>query len=476
MERTLPLVKGVPFTFVTDGFVGSVGLTSVWESDQIQYVHDLLMSLYGPEGSFTFLDVGANTGSYCFLAKFFPHADFYAFEPVPEIGQALMKTIQLHNLKNLFYVPYAVGDSRSLSTIQLPSDFRNSSGLSTLGKSPLRFSDWSSRIVPITTLDWMFENRTSMKPIAMIKIDTEGFECNVLRGSQNIIRQHKPIIQVEKNDCNAKQCGNESTWLQRFLNEFSYRIERVVLEEAVLFPVHLKKESVQLMQCFNYQGALDINQARIKFLYSLNLPWSGKSVLETGCGGRGDFTKFLLSNQVDDITLNDSRLQNIESLQSTLQRSFSFNTYDLNVDPITESFDAVLSMGTLYHLDKPEFALQQFANATKEFVVIETITNGKEDVSINLEAEDVNTFNQSSTGYGCRPSRSWILATMSKYFKYAYVSTKQPNYQEFPLDWSKPSSFNKRAVFLGVQSDAFNSTISSDVWSPIPLVNQTCDP
>lgn len=229
------------------------------------------------------------------------------------------------------------------------------------------------------------------------------------------------------------------------------------------------------MYIFDYQGALEINKARIKFIEGLYLPWQGKSVFETGCGGRGDFTQFLLSKQVGPITLNDSRLENIQSLQATLQRSFPYNTNDLNVDPIRESYDVVFSMGTLYHLGDPEFALRQFAAATKQFAIIETMTNGRPDDSLDIVGEDVNTKNQSSTGVGSRPSRAWVLRTMSKYFKHAYVSVKQPNHEEFPTDWTTQSQHNQRAFFLGVQSDQVQELISPDVWSTIPLAQQTSD-
>jgi hypothetical protein len=49
------------------------------------------------------------------------------------------------------------------------------------------------------------------------------------------------------------------------------------------------------MDSFHYQGALDINKARIEHLDSLHLNFTNKTVVETGCGGRGDFTRYVLN-------------------------------------------------------------------------------------------------------------------------------------------------------------------------------------
>lgn len=40
-------------------------------------------------------------------------------------------------------------------------------------------------------------------------------------------------------------------------------------------------------------GPVTINIARINHLKYLNLPFENKTVFETGCGGKGDFTKYM---------------------------------------------------------------------------------------------------------------------------------------------------------------------------------------
>ena len=57
------------------------------------------------------------------------------------------------------------------------------------------------------------------------------------------------------------------------------------------------------MELFNYKGALEINDARIQHLDSLQLNFNNKTVFETGCGGRGDITRYLLSKNARNVLI-----------------------------------------------------------------------------------------------------------------------------------------------------------------------------
>ena len=134
-------------------------------------------------------------------------------------------------------MPFAVGDQNHHATLQIAtaSDMTQS-GLSTLGKRPTRFHPTGSIVVPVVTLDWLFHHRT-MKPIGAIKIDTEGYETQVLQGSTNVISTHRLIIQAEYNEQNARQCDNDPKWIQNFVQLHRYRIQSIVDEEALMLPL-----------------------------------------------------------------------------------------------------------------------------------------------------------------------------------------------------------------------------------------------
>jgi hypothetical protein len=217
------------------------------------------------------------------------------------------------------------------------------------------------------------------------------------------------------------------------------------------------------MHSFHYQGALDINKARIEHLDSLNLNFTNKTVLETGCGGRGDFTRYLLSKNAI-VTLNDYRQENITSLLRSLNKNLDSNTWDLNkAFPSDKKFDIIVSYGTLYHLNKPEDAIINFSKSCNEFLVLSTCTNGKNDESINVTSENVAVNNQAGDGFGCRPGRLFLFNTLRRNFQYVYLVKTQPNNSEFPLHFPTNTVSNARNIFIGSHIKLENDLLVEEV-------------
>ena len=204
------------------------------------------------------------------------------------------------------------------------------------------------------------------------------------------------------------------------------------------------------MQYFDYKGALDINRARIDHLNSLDLNFTNKTVLETGCGGRGDITRYLLSRNAL-LTLNDYRQENINSILTSLNTTLDSNTWNLNQPiPTDKKFDIIVSYGTLYHLNKPEEAIINLSNICNEFLVLSTCTSGKNDESINVVKEDIGMNNQAGDGFGCRPGRLFLFNTLRRNFAQVYSIKTQPNHPEFPLHFPTDHTvLNSRNVFIG---------------------------
>ena len=205
---------------------------------------------------------------------------------------------------------------------------------------------------------------------------------------------------------------------------------------------------------FYYTAARDLNFARIKHLNSLNLDFSNKKILETGCGGVGDITQFLISKNAD-VTLNDVRKENIDSLLINVKKSLSFNLWDLNsIINDVEKFDIIVCYGTLYHLTKVENAIKNLANLCKEYTIISTCTSGKNDYDCNIVYEGFGN-EQSNTQYGSRPGRFYIWEKLSENFKYVYCVKTQPYNEDYPLVF--PSNHHaSRNIFIGSHIELTN--------------------
>jgi hypothetical protein len=107
----------------------------------------------------------------------------------------------------------------------------------------------------------------------------------------------------------------------------------------------------------------------------------------------------------------------------------------------------------LYHLKKPELALEFMAAHCTDLLLLETCVSYRDEDKANFVNEPAHDFTQAFHGTGCRPTRSWIWQKLNSLFPYVYVPKTQPDHEEFPLNWD--TTINKmsdtklsRAVFI----------------------------
>ena len=107
-----------------------------------------------------------------------------------------------------------------------------------MGENPLRFKDIKPITIKTITLDDFFYNKNI--PVHFIKIDTEGWEYNILKGAELTINKYKPIIQLEWSIENMKQCNINESDLLDLLNKYNYYEKSMVEEEKLFYPKYFK--------------------------------------------------------------------------------------------------------------------------------------------------------------------------------------------------------------------------------------------
>ncbi len=159
------------------------------------------------------VEVGSNIGAHTIgLAKAVgPQGRVYAFEPQRNCYALLQAQIALNQLTNIFAYNEALGQKQE--KLWLPSI--NYSEVGNFGAVQL-LTEWvpGSDAIEVTTLDQRFGDVAC----AMIKIDVEGFEEEVIRGGINLIEKQHPLLYVE-NDRVEK-----SKSLVALLLELRYRL------------------------------------------------------------------------------------------------------------------------------------------------------------------------------------------------------------------------------------------------------------
>jgi FkbM family methyltransferase len=160
------------------------------------------------------VEVGANIGASLLqmhAAK--PHARFVCFEPSPRFRRLLERTIAANGW-DVAVEPAMLGSSPGSRVL-----FTNATTASTLVSEYDRHELLDSRSVPVTTLDVYFENRGS---IDFLKIDTDGFDYDVLLGGRELLGRDRPAIFFELEPDLTAQAGHRPEDVIAYLQECGY--------------------------------------------------------------------------------------------------------------------------------------------------------------------------------------------------------------------------------------------------------------
>jgi FkbM family methyltransferase len=199
----------------------------LWEQESIKQFYSNI-----DNKQYNIIDIGAQSGLYSLYAKFLPNSNFYSFEPFPDTFACLNENLKLNKINNVKTFNIGLSDKKGLSTLNLS---KSHNGLHTMGNNPLRFNDINSININTDTLDEMFFNKNIH--VHFIKIDTEGWEYYILKGGEKTIKKYKPIIQLEWNIINMKQCNVTENDLINLLKSYGYYEKSMVEEEKLFVPI-----------------------------------------------------------------------------------------------------------------------------------------------------------------------------------------------------------------------------------------------
>ena len=194
----------------------------------------------------TVFDVGANVGSYSeALRRVAPEAKIHAFEPHPATFARLVERMAGQDIT---LVNQAMSDQPGSQQLY---DFAAADGSTQASLSREAIGIFDAGIVahPVSasTIDaYMSENAVAR--LALLKIDTEGFDLKVLHGAQQAIRDKRiDLIQFEFVPANI---ATHVTMRDIFEALPGYRIHRLCLNGALLplFPYEVKRCEIYITQ------------------------------------------------------------------------------------------------------------------------------------------------------------------------------------------------------------------------------------
>lgn len=145
------------------------------------------------------IDVGANVGTYSLRLLATTNARVYAFEPLSEPFSHLTKLKHKFG-ERLVAVNKGVGSKDEILTMHFNPAATEHASFSVEAKDVPYVRNQLAQDIEVVMLDTFFLDNCDREGLDFLKIDTEGFEYEVLLGAQRTIARHKPkMIQIEYN-------------------------------------------------------------------------------------------------------------------------------------------------------------------------------------------------------------------------------------------------------------------------------------
>jgi FkbM family methyltransferase len=178
-------------------------LNGIREPRATRYLQSIL------QPSWHVIDVGANIGYYALQeAKKCPL--IIALEPDPKNYETLKLNISLNNSYNIRTYNVAAGDKEG-------EVYFNSDEVSNWR----RVSSRGSTKVKVIRLDDWFCGK-----VDYLRMDTEGYELNILKGAEGIIKDSKPGMFIEVHNYLLRDYGSIPREFYSLLAEYDYTIEK----------------------------------------------------------------------------------------------------------------------------------------------------------------------------------------------------------------------------------------------------------
>lgn len=151
-----------------------------------------------------FFDIGANIGYYSLLASSIRGKDVLvcAFEPMPSAYSYLQENIKINGFDNIKPFELALSNQKGKATFYSIVNEKFKSYPQLTGDGGLSKTQSGNRAkinfdVETNTLDDFVNEIIGDNKVDLIKLDTEANEHFVLMGANNVLKNHRPIIQCE---------------------------------------------------------------------------------------------------------------------------------------------------------------------------------------------------------------------------------------------------------------------------------------
>ncbi len=233
-NRLNPIVSSLNYSFVVHPY-------DKFSSESLFRTKTLYDDIYMILKTFSilcnsFLDIGANIGYFTVTIgdSFANKGLVVGIEPEPINFKILKRNIENNNVKAIIE-PLALSDKEGSAELLVNID--NKGGHSLFAHDP---SYYSGKVtVKTSTLNNIIRKYNFIEPI-LVKIDVEGYELNVLRAGEDLLKK-KCIIILEFSPGFYDRLGQNPMELIQLVDKYGYKIYDIDTEQLIT-PQFFKKQ------------------------------------------------------------------------------------------------------------------------------------------------------------------------------------------------------------------------------------------
>tara|TARA_R110002153_G_scaffold29711_16_gene91278 strand:+ start:10850 stop:11608 length:759 start_codon:yes stop_codon:yes gene_type:complete len=195
------------------------------------------------------VDIGANIGMMTTrYSEVFE--EVYSFEPVDLNYECLQDNVK--HLDNVKTYNVALGDKVQDTFIHNEANYSNSGGWSINDFTNATWMHYNKKIKLVKeSIHVQLLDNYKIKP-DFIKIDTQNYELQVLKGAENTIKQSLPIIQIEVDKMTVRQVMRHP--ITKYLRKLAYIPLVIVKKDWIYGPVKLYRSEDGSPLKIKYRG------------------------------------------------------------------------------------------------------------------------------------------------------------------------------------------------------------------------------
>lgn len=191
------------------------------------------------------VDIGANIGIYSLrFAQLASKGRVISFEPHPATFARLREHVRMNGFEHLIPMQYGIGPRNE--TLRLYEVVESNSGMNRILPEGRVDPSTASHSIVVKPLREAIRQLGLLR-IDLIKIDVEGFEMDVLQGSEEVIRSFQPVLFIELDDENLRVHGTSASALVALVRSWGYSVRIAQNNELVSDRTELQGIAVDIL-------------------------------------------------------------------------------------------------------------------------------------------------------------------------------------------------------------------------------------